>query len=90
VKIAGDRAKKSTRRFASRPLGRTPVGVTDILFIAITAAFIAVCVGYVRWCDRIIGPDDFGTPEPEATVTGATIDASAGHDTAPESQAVPA
>lgn len=66
--------------------------VTDILFIAITAAFIAVCVGYVRWCDRIIGPDDFGTPEPDGAETGATIDASAVHDTDTdtESAAVPA
>ena len=31
--------------------------MADLLFILITLAFIAVCVGYVRWCDRIIGPD---------------------------------
>jgi hypothetical protein len=40
--------------------------VTDLLFIAIAVAFFAVCVGYVRLCDRIIGPDpaarDSGDP----------------------------
>lgn len=31
--------------------------MTDLLFVAIVVAFFAVCVGYVRLCDRIIGPD---------------------------------
>ena len=31
--------------------------VADIVFIAIVVAFFALCVGYVRVCDRIIGPD---------------------------------
>jgi hypothetical protein len=31
--------------------------VTDLLFIVIAVVFFAVCVGYVRLCDRIIGPD---------------------------------
>ena len=31
--------------------------MADLLFIAITIAFFVVCVGYVRVCDRIIGPD---------------------------------
>jgi hypothetical protein len=30
----------------------------DVLFIAITIAFILVCVAYVAWCDQIIGPDE--------------------------------
>lgn len=33
--------------------------VADLLFIVITAAFVAVCVAYVRWCDRIVGPDEW-------------------------------
>jgi hypothetical protein len=43
--------------------------VTDLLFIAITVAFFALCVGYVRLCDRIIGPDpaDREPGEPEVT-----------------------
>jgi hypothetical protein len=31
--------------------------VTDLLFIVIVVAFFVLCVGYVRLCDRIIGPD---------------------------------
>jgi len=29
----------------------------DIIVVAIVAGFFALCVAYVRWCDRIIGPD---------------------------------
>ena len=29
----------------------------DVIVLAIIAAFFALCVAYVRWCDRIIGPD---------------------------------
>lgn len=29
----------------------------DIVILAVTAAFFALCVAYVRWCDHIIGPD---------------------------------
>ena len=32
----------------------------DIIFITATLAFFAICVAYVNWCDRIIGPDEFG------------------------------
>lgn len=32
--------------------------MADFVFIAITFAFFAVCVLYVRWCDIIIGPDE--------------------------------
>jgi hypothetical protein len=39
--------------------------VADLLFVIITIAFFVVCVGYVRVCDRIIGPD------PAASAPGA-------------------
>jgi hypothetical protein len=29
----------------------------DVLMLLLTAAFFAVCIAYVWWCDRIIGPD---------------------------------
>lgn len=32
--------------------------MTDLLFIAMTIAFFALAAGFVRVCDRIIGPDD--------------------------------
>ena len=38
--------------------------MADVLFLLLTAAFFALCVGYVRLCDRIVGPDpvpDSGT-----------------------------
>jgi hypothetical protein len=31
--------------------------MADLVFVVITIAFFVVCVGYVRLCDRIIGPD---------------------------------
>ena len=37
--------------------------MADLLFVVITVAFFAVCVAYVRLCDRIIGPD----PAPSAS-----------------------
>jgi hypothetical protein len=41
--------------------------VADLLFVIITIAFFALCVGYVRVCDRIIGPDPAA---PTTTPTG--------------------
>ena len=29
----------------------------DVVVLAVMAAFFALCVAYVWWCDRIIGPD---------------------------------
>jgi hypothetical protein len=29
----------------------------DVVVLAIIAGFFLLCVAYVRWCDRIIGPD---------------------------------
>jgi hypothetical protein len=29
----------------------------DVVVLVVVAAFFALCVAYVRWCDRIIGPD---------------------------------
>ncbi len=84
MKIAAGRAKKSTRPPDQRAGGRTPDGVADILFISVTIAFIAVCVAYVHWCDRIIGPDD-GDPD---AVTQSSIERGAPEHA--ESGAVPA
>ena len=42
----------------------------DLVFLVLTAAFFAVCVGYVRALDRLVGPPD-GPPDPldELSVT---------------------
>jgi hypothetical protein len=29
----------------------------DLLMLLTIAAFFALCIAYVWWCDRIIGPD---------------------------------
>jgi len=29
----------------------------DVIVVVIIAVFFGLCVAYVRWCDRIIGPD---------------------------------
>ena len=31
--------------------------MADVIFVAVICAFFALCVLYVRWCDRIIGRD---------------------------------
>jgi hypothetical protein len=31
--------------------------VKDVLILLLVAAFFALCIAYVWWCDRIIGPD---------------------------------
>jgi hypothetical protein len=51
--------------------------MADLLFLAITVAFFAVCTVVVRLCDRVIGPDTEPRThatqpvEPEAEVVGA-------------------
>ncbi len=32
--------------------------MADVIFVAVVCAFFALCIVYIRWCDRIIGPDD--------------------------------
>ena len=32
--------------------------MADLLMILVMVAFIVICVGYVAWCDRVIGPPD--------------------------------
>lgn len=32
--------------------------MADVLMIAMVLGFFAVCIAYVSWCGRIIGPDD--------------------------------
>ena len=60
--------------------------MADVIFIAITIAFFLICVAYVNWCDRIIGPDDFG-PVIESDVDS---DQAAGHSVASSREEVPA
>ncbi|HEY4332359.1 MAG TPA: hypothetical protein VGM78_07310 [Ilumatobacteraceae bacterium] len=51
--------------------------MADIIFVSITIAFFVICVFYVNWCDRIIGPDETGEDgrvserEPEHETAGA-------------------
>lgn len=44
--------------------------MADLIFVLATVAFFALCVLYVNWCDRIIGPDNFrsGPSNDAATV----------------------
>jgi hypothetical protein len=69
----------------------------DVIVVAIIAVFFALCVAYVRWCDRIIGPDpdglrdedDDGSAVDERTAVdaGGAIGATA-VDRAPDAEAV--
>ena len=56
----------------------------DVIVVVITVAFFALCVAYVRWCDRIIGPDpdglrdeDVDEPMVHAIVDGGVVDVAA-------------
>lgn len=45
--------------------------MADLVLVALIIVFIAICVAYVSWCDRIIGRDDAASAsipetEPEA------------------------
>ena len=33
--------------------------MSDVIFVAATIVFFAICALYIHWCDKIIGPDDF-------------------------------
>jgi hypothetical protein len=59
VKIGARRVKKSTRKPTPGWGTVTTRLVADVLFILITVTFFAICVAYVRWCDRIIGADEW-------------------------------
>ncbi len=45
----------------------------DVVVLAVITAFFALCVAYVWWCDRIIGPDPdvAGRPHRRRAVPGA-------------------
>jgi hypothetical protein len=42
--------------------------MADVWVLLLIVAFFALCVGFVRGCDRIIGPDadELGSTSPEA------------------------
>ena len=43
--------------------------MSDVIFIAATIVFFAICAVYVHWCDTIIGPDDFPSPGDDSAVS---------------------
>jgi hypothetical protein len=49
----------------------------DVVFIAVALAFFGLCVLYIRWCDRIIGPDVFAAVPLDGTAdTGDALHSS--------------
>jgi hypothetical protein len=54
----------------------------DVIVVVIIAVFFTLCVAYVRWCDRIIGPDpddlrDDDVHEPTAEGEANMVDVAA-------------
>ena len=43
----------------------------DLVMVGLVLAFFAVCVGYVRWCGSIIGPDPTDDGPPSASESPA-------------------
>lgn len=64
--------------------------MADLIFVAATFAFFAICVLYVNWCDHIIGPDDF-TRDTAMPVTGqaGTDEGDTGSAVNPDSETSP-
>jgi hypothetical protein len=59
--------------------------VADVIFVSVLVAFFALCVAYLKWCDRIIGPDEFRAEHDDSVApyvaTGPTlVDAPATED----------
>lgn len=48
--------------------------MADIVFVAITLAFFALCVLYIRWCDVIMGPDEIARADDADDVTEPVIE----------------
>lgn len=56
--------------------------MADLVYISIIVAFFALCVVYLRWCDRIIGPDESSadrndTASPYVATDATLVDPSA-------------
>jgi hypothetical protein len=43
----------------------------DVVMLVVITAFFILCLAYVRWCDRIIGPDPVETSDDLAADRGA-------------------
>jgi hypothetical protein len=46
----------------------------DFLMLLLIAAFFAVCMAYVWWCDRIIGPDPVDLSDHDEAAEPAAVD----------------
>jgi hypothetical protein len=44
--------------------------MADVVMVLTVLGFFGICVGYVSWCGRIIGPD----PDDSAAVADAAVD----------------
>ena len=43
--------------------------MSDVIFIAATIVFFAICAVYVHWCDTIIGSDDLSPAGDDSAVS---------------------
>ena len=50
--------------------------MADVIYVGVICAFFALCVVYIRWCDRIIGPDDLVASPAEVSAGTDDIDVS--------------
>ncbi|MBI4932264.1 MAG: hypothetical protein HY828_00185 [Actinobacteria bacterium] len=49
--------------------------MADLIIVSIFVAFIALCVAYVGWCDRIIGDDELVPVESSQPPAAADVPA---------------
>ena len=45
--------------------------MADLVFVAALCTFFALCVIYVHWCNRLIGPDNFKPDVPAESIDAA-------------------
>lgn len=58
--------------------------MADLIFVSILVAFFALCVVYLRWCDRIIGPDESGVGRDDTDSSYVVTEATPGDSSAIE------
>lgn len=46
--------------------------MADLVLVTLIVVFTALCVAYISWCDRIIGPDDLAADVSSTTPDSVT------------------
>lgn len=53
--------------------------MADLVIVTVIIAFTALCVAYISWCDRIIGPEELPVDSAVPTAPAAVVAPGAEH-----------